>query len=157
MWYSSKTWTFPMLSLVPTKVKGTIPCVNKTQKQSTHVNMGIKRKRQVHQKPRCSSMLTSCRGCLLSLSPSILTLTTPDLSTISWMTLPFFPITLPEDTHAGKRWEVQLEAVHMMIKHKALNGWANIYHRFTEFYENILCYVSVLINILHFILEFCPA
>ena len=30
-----------------------------------------------------------------SLSPSILTLTTPLLSTISWMNLPFFPITLP--------------------------------------------------------------
>ena len=30
-----------------------------------------------------------------SLSPSILTLTTPDLSTISWMNRPFFPMTLP--------------------------------------------------------------
>ena len=50
----------------------------------------------------CCSRLTSCRGCLLSLSPSILTLTTPDLSTISWMTLPFLPITLPRDTEQWK-------------------------------------------------------
>lgn len=42
MWYSSKTWTFPILSLVPTKVNGTIPCVNKTQKHNTHVSMGLK-------------------------------------------------------------------------------------------------------------------
>lgn len=38
---------------------------------------------------------TSSRGSFLSLSPSIRTRTTPDLSTISWMTLPFLPMTLP--------------------------------------------------------------
>lgn len=38
---------------------------------------------------------TSSRGSFLSLSPSILTRTTPDLSTISWMTLPLLPMTLP--------------------------------------------------------------
>lgn len=52
----------------------------------------------------CSSRLTSCRGCLLSLSPSILTLTTPDLSTISWMTFPFLPITLPAHTQQEESW-----------------------------------------------------
>lgn len=39
--------------------------------------------------------LTSSLGSFLSLSPSIRTRTTPDLSTISWMILPLFPITLP--------------------------------------------------------------
>lgn len=39
---------------------------------------------------------TSSRGSFLSLSPSIRTRTTPDLSTISCMTLPLLPITLPE-------------------------------------------------------------
>lgn len=39
---------------------------------------------------------TSSLGFFLSLSPSTRTLTTPDLSTISWITFPFFPITLPE-------------------------------------------------------------
>lgn len=43
------------------------------------------------QMPRTSSL-----GFFLSLSPSTRTLTTPDLSTISWITFPFFPITLPE-------------------------------------------------------------
>lgn len=43
------------------------------------------------QTPRTSSL-----GFFLSLSPSTRTLTTPDLSTISWITFPFFPITLPE-------------------------------------------------------------
>lgn len=38
---------------------------------------------------------TSSRGSFLSLSPSILTRTTPDLSTISWMTFPLLPMTLP--------------------------------------------------------------
>lgn len=131
MWYSSKTWTLPILSLVPTKVNGTIPCVNKTQKHNTHVSMGVMRKvsttfvwsktikkinfwhwistlQQFYQKElrHGSSRLTSCRGCLLSLSPSILTLTTPDLSTISWITLPFLPITLP-----GDREQVKVEKV----------------------------------------------
>lgn len=48
MWYSSKTWTLPMLSLVPTKVNGTIPCVNKTNEHNTHVSMGLKWKEDVN-------------------------------------------------------------------------------------------------------------
>ena len=39
-----------------------------------------------------SSLGADGRG---SLSPSILTLTTPDLSTISWMKRPFLPIAFP--------------------------------------------------------------
>uniref|UniRef100_A0A8C1ESK8 DnaJ (Hsp40) homolog, subfamily C, member 19 n=1 Tax=Cyprinus carpio carpio TaxID=630221 RepID=A0A8C1ESK8_CYPCA len=46
--------------------------------------------------------LTSCRGSLLSLSPSMRTLTAPDLSTISWITLPFFPITFPTKRKCDK-------------------------------------------------------
>lgn len=38
---------------------------------------------------------TSSCGIFLSFSASILTLTTPDLSTISWISFPFFPITFP--------------------------------------------------------------
>lgn len=38
---------------------------------------------------------TSSLGSFLSLSPSIRTRTTPDLSTISWIILPFLPMTLP--------------------------------------------------------------
>ena len=45
-----------------------------------------------------NEVLTSSRGSLFSLSPSILTLTTPDLSTISWITFPFFPITFPSQS-----------------------------------------------------------
>lgn len=37
----------------------------------------------------------SSLGSFLSLSPSIRTRTTPDLSTISWIILPFLPMTLP--------------------------------------------------------------
>ena len=52
----------------------------------------------LHPMYECSPLtlvdITSSRGASLSLSPSIFTLTTPDLSTMSWMFLPFFPITL---------------------------------------------------------------
>lgn len=67
-------------------------------------------KPQLHRgQPRCSIIrLTSCRGCFVSLSPSILTLTTPDLSTISWMTLPFLPITLPTGRKENERKELSL-------------------------------------------------
>lgn len=41
--------------------------------------------------------VTSSRGFFLSLSPSTRTRTTPDLSTISWMTFPFLPITFPAE------------------------------------------------------------
>lgn len=49
---------------------------------------------------------TSSLGSFLSLSPSIRTRTTPDLSTISWIILPFLPMTLPvvkerEKEHIG--------------------------------------------------------
>lgn len=50
---------------------------------------------------RKNEVLTSSRGSLFSLSPSILTLTTPDLSTISWITFPFFPITFPSEGKNG--------------------------------------------------------
>lgn len=39
---------------------------------------------------------TSSLGASCSLSPSIFTLTTPDLSTMSWMLRPFLPITFAE-------------------------------------------------------------
>lgn len=45
--------------------------------------------------PPAPCLPTSTRGSFLSLSPSIRTRTTPDLSTISWMTLPLLPMTLP--------------------------------------------------------------
>ena len=40
-----------------------------------------------------SDAITSWRGVSFSLSPSILTLITPDLSTMSWMLRPFLPMT----------------------------------------------------------------
>lgn len=45
--------------------------------------------------PTAPCLPTSTRGSFLSLSPSIRTRTTPDLSTISWMTFPLLPMTLP--------------------------------------------------------------
>lgn len=45
--------------------------------------------------PPAPCLPTSTRGSFLSLSPSIRTRTTPDLSTISWMTFPLLPMTLP--------------------------------------------------------------
>lgn len=48
---------------------------------------------------------TSSLGFFFSLSPSTRTRTTPDLSTISWMTLPFLPITFPvQQTESQKDW-----------------------------------------------------
>lgn len=51
--------------------------------------------------PPAPCLPTSTRGSFLSLSPSIRTRTTPDLSTISWMTLPLLPMTLPSQKKEG--------------------------------------------------------
>lgn len=51
--------------------------------------------------PPAPCLPTSTRGSFLSLSPSIRTRTTPDLSTISWMTLPLLPMTLPSQKREG--------------------------------------------------------
>jgi len=50
---------------------------------------------QITQRNRIEWKHTSSCGIFLSFSASILTLTTPDLSTISWISFPFFPITFP--------------------------------------------------------------
>lgn len=61
----------------------------------------------------CPASFTSSLGFLLSLSPSTRTRTTPDLSTISWMTFPFLPITFP----AGKTKAGNSGAAHEAFSH----------------------------------------
>lgn len=52
----------------------------------------------INKKKNCINWIhTSSCGIFLSFSASILTLTTPDLSTISWISFPFFPITFPTE------------------------------------------------------------
>ena len=63
-----------------------------------------------------SDGLTSSLGALSSLSPSIFTRTTPDLSTMSWMLRPFFPITLAAIKFKYMSWQVVREHPVVLVR-----------------------------------------
>lgn len=145
MWYSNRTWTLLMLSLVPTKVNGTIPCKTKYIKIKNNTHYMLENINKLNRTALCwqqarhrYTQLTSCRGCLLSLSPSILTRTTPDLSTISWMTFPFLPITLPgEITRRNETVTTGYKNIYRWYKMKRINEMQQN-ERFEYFWFNQL-------------------